>query len=138
MTELNINVNKLYEPTTVYELVNPYSMLERIVVPDNRSNASKHGFNPKEVSKRRKRNKNKKMHRNKIRRNIMSRPNRKHKISTGVVRVLSRMKYLERIGRNPYNASEPTPKYSKYWDTLHDKKKKRDCMGHRLNRKPPF
>lgn len=46
----------------------------------------------------------------------MSRPNRKHKISTGVVRVLSRMKYLERIGRNPYNASEPTPKYSKYWD----------------------
>lgn len=65
MTELNINVNKLYEPTTVYELVNPYSMLERIVIPDNRSNASKHGFNPKEMSKRRKRNKNKKMHRNK-------------------------------------------------------------------------
>lgn len=40
-------------------------MLERIVVSYNRSNASKHGFNPNEVSKRRKRNKNKKMHRNK-------------------------------------------------------------------------
>lgn len=65
MTELNINVNKLYEPTTVYELVNPYSMLDRIGIPDNRSNASKHGFNPKKVAKRRKRNKNKKTHRNK-------------------------------------------------------------------------
>lgn len=68
----------------------------------------------------------------------MSRPNRKHKISTGVVRVLSRMKYLERIGRNPYKPNEPMPKYSKYWNTLHNRKKRRDCMGNRLDNKAPF
>lgn len=68
----------------------------------------------------------------------MNRPNRKHNRSDNVTHVLAEMKYLERIGRNPYNASEQIPKYSKYWNTLHNRKSIKDCMGHRLNRKPPF
>lgn len=68
----------------------------------------------------------------------MNRPNRKHNRSDNVTQVLAGMKYLERIGRNPYNASEPMPKYSKYWNTLHNRKKKKDCMGNRLDNKSPF
>lgn len=66
------------------------------------------------------------------------RPNRKYKNDEPVVQVLAKMSYLERIGRNPYNESEPMPKYSKYWNTLHGREKRRDCMGNRINNKPPF
>lgn len=69
---------------------------------------------------------------------MSERPNRKYKNDEPVVQVLARMDYLERIGRNPYNSSEPMPKYSKYWDTLYGREKKRDCMGNRINNKPPF
>lgn len=51
-----------YTPTT-YEIVNPYAMGDRIGFQDIHSNASKHGYNKKQVEKRRKRNKNKKTHR---------------------------------------------------------------------------
>lgn len=51
-----------YEPTT-FELVKPYSCLPKIPVRDVRSNASKHGSNPKQVARRHKRKKNKKTHR---------------------------------------------------------------------------
>lgn len=66
------------------------------------------------------------------------RPNRKYKNDELVAQVLAKMSYLERIGRNPYNESEPMPKYSKYWNTLHKRKKVRDCMGNRLDNKAPF
>lgn len=68
----------------------------------------------------------------------MNRPNKKSKLIDNLSHVLAEMKYLERIGRNPYNASEPMPKYSKYWNTLHNRKKIKDCMGNRLDNKAPF
>lgn len=68
----------------------------------------------------------------------MNRPNKKSKLIDNVSHVLAEMNYLERIGRNPYNASEPMPKYSKYWNTLHNRESKKDCMGNRLNNKAPF
>lgn len=66
------------------------------------------------------------------------RPNRKYKNDEPVVQILAKMSYLERIGRNPYNESEPMPKYSKYWNTLHKRDKVRDFFGNRINNKPPF
>lgn len=68
----------------------------------------------------------------------MNRPNRKHNRSDNVTQVLAEMKYLERIGRNPYKPNEPMPKYRKYWNTLHNRKKRKDCMGNRLDNKAPF
>lgn len=68
----------------------------------------------------------------------MGRPNRKYKNDEPVVQVLAKMSFLERIGRNPYNESEPMPKYSKYWNTLHKRDKVKDCMGNRINNKAPF
>lgn len=68
----------------------------------------------------------------------MNRPNKKSKLIDNVSHVLAEMKYLERIGRNPYNASESMPKYSKYWNTLHNREKRKDCMGNRLYNKAPF
>lgn len=68
----------------------------------------------------------------------MNRPNKKSKLIDNVSHVLAEMRYLERIGRNPYNASEPMPKYSKYCNTLYNRKKRKDCMGNRLYNKAPF
>lgn len=51
--------------STNFELLNPYAMIGRIEVQNVHSNASKHGFNKKEIAKRRKRNKNNKIHRKK-------------------------------------------------------------------------
>lgn len=68
----------------------------------------------------------------------MNRPNRKHNRSDNVTQVLAEMRYLERIGRNPYKPNEPMPKYSKYWNTLHNRKKRKNCMGNRLDNKAPF
>lgn len=58
-----INADIDYYTPTTFELVNPYALLDKIGVQEGHSNASKHGFNKKEVEKRRKRNKNKKTHR---------------------------------------------------------------------------
>lgn len=68
----------------------------------------------------------------------MKRPNRKYKSNSYIAQIFASMRYLERIGRNPYNSSEPMPKYSKYWNTLHKRDKVRDCMGNRLDSKAPF
>ena len=68
----------------------------------------------------------------------MNRPNKKSKLIDNVSHVLAEMRYLERIGRNPYNASEPMPKYSKYCNTLYNRKKRKDCMRNRLDNKAPF
>lgn len=68
----------------------------------------------------------------------MNRPNKKSKLIDNVSHVLAEMKYLERIGRNPYKSNKPMPKYSKYWNTLHNRKKRKDCMGNRLDNKAPF
>lgn len=62
----------------------------------------------------------------------MNRPNKKSKLIDNVSHVLAEMRYLERIGRNPYNASEPMPKYSKYWNTLHNRKKKKRLYGKQI------
>lgn len=70
----------------------------------------------------------------------MKRPNRKHNNSETIVQVMSEQKYLERIGRHPYNSSIPKPKLKKFWNTLYviRHNRKCDCMGNRLNVKPPF
>lgn len=44
----------------------------------------------------------------------MKRPNRKHNNSETIVQVMSEQKYLERIGRHPYNSSIPKAKLKKY------------------------
>lgn len=69
---------------------------------------------------------------------IMSRPNRKHKVTEYVVQVIAEMHYAERIGKDPYDIRKPMPKPRKYWDTLHGRKKERNCLGYRLDNKPPF
>lgn len=68
----------------------------------------------------------------------MKRPNRKYRLNSDTAQILARMRYLERIGGNPYNENEPMPKYSKYSNTLHERDKVRDCMGNRLDSKAPF
>lgn len=68
----------------------------------------------------------------------MSRPNRKHKVTDWVVQAIAQMNYNKRIGRNPYNIRETMQKRHKHWGTLYKKDKVRDCMGNRVNYKPPF
>lgn len=64
------------------------------------------------------------------------RPNKKYRNKETVEQVLAEMKYLERIGRNPYNSSMPLPKPRKYWDTLYKRKKVKDCLGRRISKAP--
>lgn len=68
----------------------------------------------------------------------MSRPNRKHKVTECVVQVVAEMRYLERIGKDPYDSSRPMPPPLKHWNTLYKRPKRRNCLGYRLDNKPPF
>lgn len=68
----------------------------------------------------------------------MSRPNRKHKVTEYVEQTIAEMHYAERIGKDPYDIRKPKPKPRKHWNTLHKRAKRRNCLGYRLDNKPPF
>ena len=58
--------------------------------------------------------------------------------AAAVPKILAKMKYLERIGRDPYNPNEPLPKWFKEKRTLKGRESRRDVLGRLLNNKPPF
>lgn len=55
-----------------------------------------------------------------------------------VPNILAKMRYLERIRRDPYNPNEPLPKWLKEKRTLKGRERRRDALGRLLNNKPPF
>lgn len=54
-----------------------------------------------------------------------------------VDQIIAEMRYLERIGRNPFCPSLPLPKPQKHRKTLYKREKVKDCLG-RVIKNVPF